>query len=1157
MVKQQILLAYLSLCVGGLNAILYDVVSGKPANKTQLSIYAQRNNTGICTVDVKPCDPKEWQRLDGSCNNLKNPSRGTHRTPTISLLPVDFSPNYEPKKASDGGDLELPRKLRTELLCSGKVSEMKLTQLVAYYILFTIGDVLSIHDILNYVQNIPYCCTPEGKNDHRCTPIKVPVHDPVHRFSGINCLNLTRPQTFQTYGCLDNGTDFVRINFQTPIYDLSNIYNLSPGFSDLIRTFKNGLLKIETTENGLLFPESDPDSTLCPLNQRPRETRCHKYLLNAILGTSLIEILFYRQHNKIAEELHRLNPSWNDDRLFFTARNINIAISIQIFLYELLTILLGKRNLIKDGVICSDGKFRDLYDENIKLQMTNEYVYLHRWFHTIQEATMKFYDTDGHFVKTFPMVNATSRTGFLAIDDNFVQITQGSFRQQTGGFDYTMHSDMGNRILDGAQLASDVGSSDLTFIPLDATLQKPIRHRFDGRDMGREKGGMVPETLYCLMVDQLKRTIASDRYWYENCNRPHAFTKDQLKAIREVTIAGVLCWVGDHVTEIQPKAFYSISSNDAVFYDYYNGTKVSDTMLAYYNATGRLGTCTVNVRPCDAMELRRVDGTCNNLEHPSQGTFTVVHPRILPPSYFNGTYPRKAVSGKDLTLPRIVRVKLLCEGTSVNKVLTQAVLDFAIFAFGDVGSQHDIRFYLTNKTDCCTTGRKDYLCVPNIIPEDDPVHRFSGIRCMNLTRPLDFQYFGCTNDTVPSPIEQATAVYDLSPIYNSANKGDTVVRSFEGGHLLTEVENGVSWPPNGTGFCPANPPGRKCFKNYSNSLQAIQLFSTWFLRLHNYIADHFAEINRCWDDNQLFFIAREINIAVSQQIHIYEFWSLLVGNEKLMELGIASKGCGCRDFYDGSYPQTTLEYTLLNRWFHIIQDGSSKMYDTDGTFLKDYPIVNGTLRTGDLAEGRNIFYITQGKFRQPAREANHGVDPDIAERGLPHVQLSVDVPTSDLHKNRLFGLRPYVDYLHHCFGYKIRCWNDLVKVMDKDKIIIMQEVYEDVRDIDLLAGIWTERLHKGSHIPPTLTCLLMDSIIKSMKGDRHWFERCNRPHAFTHGQLLEIRKASLAFLLCAVGDGVTEIQRHAFENISPKNPLVSCSEIPKINFNLWANCTTT
>lgn len=40
-------------------------------------------------------------------------------------------------------------------------------------------------------------------------------------------------------------------------------------------------------------------------------------------------------------------------------------------------------------------------------------------------------------------------------------------------------------------------------------------------------GGKVPHTVYCLMTEQLKRSIAFDRFWFESENRPHAFTKSK------------------------------------------------------------------------------------------------------------------------------------------------------------------------------------------------------------------------------------------------------------------------------------------------------------------------------------------------------------------------------------------------------------------------------------------------------------------------------------------------------------------------------------------------------------------------------------------------------------------------------------------------------
>ncbi|CAD0198072.1 unnamed protein product [Chrysodeixis includens] len=598
----------------------------------------------------------------------------------------------------------------------------------------------------------------------------------------------------------------------------------------------------------------------------------------------------------------------------------------------------------------------------------------------------------------------------------------------------------------------------------------------------------------------------------------------------------------------------------AVRYHRFSGERVTPSELEAYRANNTLAKCTIDVQPCKKSERRRLDGSCNSLKNPSRGTVTVPHHRVLPAAYDNGNQERKSVSGKPLKLPREIRTALLCEGISNNDFLTSAVPGFGIFSFGDVGTVHDIKFFMDNKTDCCTEkGQKDFLCAPNIIPEDDPVHRFSGIRCMNLTRPLDFQYFGCTKDPVPAPIEEATSVYDLSPIYIIEDNVGVPVRTNKGGELVVEVDNGIVWPPSGKGYCPATPAkaGQKCFENYSNALLPVQMFAVWFVRHHNYLAQNLAKVNPQWSDDQIYFTARDINIAYVQEMLVYQFMATLLGKDDLVKSGLASKSKGFRETYDPqAYPQITLEFVIVYRWFHLIQNGVAKMLDGEGNYVKEHRVVNSTFNAGFLGEDDNIVYLTQGLFRQEAARANTGVHPDLAELGLPNLQLATDIITSDLHKNRLFGLRPYVDYVKFCFDEDIESFEDLEKRIPVEKVSILRDLYEDPKDIDLMAGLWTEKINKNAHIPPTLGCLLKDSIHRTIKGDRHWYERSDRPHAFTHAQLQEVRKASLANLLCAVGDKVEKVQKNAFLQISKKNPLVSCDKIPKINFKKWAQkCT--
>lgn len=63
------------------------------------------------------------------------------------------------------------------------------------------------------------------------------------------------------------------------------------------------------------------------------------------MRTTSFAIFFMREHNRLAKDLHELNPCWKDDRLFKVAKQINIATASNILMYELLPMILGKFGL--------------------------------------------------------------------------------------------------------------------------------------------------------------------------------------------------------------------------------------------------------------------------------------------------------------------------------------------------------------------------------------------------------------------------------------------------------------------------------------------------------------------------------------------------------------------------------------------------------------------------------------------------------------------------------------------------------------------------------------------------------------------------------------------------------------------------------------------
>ncbi|XP_050342820.1 peroxidase-like [Nymphalis io] len=607
--------------------------------------------------------------------------------------------------------------------------------------------------------------------------------------------------------------------------------------------------------------------------------------------------------------------------------------------------------------------------------------------------------------------------------------------------------------------------------------------------------------------------------------------------------------------------FISCVCAQSVFYDSFTGNVLTNDDVKVHIKKNTTFWCVNEILPCNPLEGRRIDGSCNNLKHPSKGSAHTPIRRLLPADYDKDFEPRKSKSGEPLPLSRAVRTGVLAEGRLPDTRFTQMVPNYWVYILGDVVSVHDTVNYIRWKPYCCQEkGKTDKACIPNAIPDDDPVHRFSSIRCLNLTRPESFQSRGCLkNDTTPERISTATPLFDLSHFYgNSLKLLNAKGRLFEKGLLKIEVENGKIWPPSvktKDNLCLLNqlPRETRCHdtpESGANSVLAPNLFIIWTWRFHNRIATVLSALNPCWDDNRVFFTTREIVIAISIQIYFYELMPTVLGFDNLVREGVISLNKNFRDLYNENIqPQVSLEFLAVQRWAHTIQDGNLKMYDANGHYLKEAKIANLTLRTGYLVD--TLEYITQGVFRQPAAKFDYIVDPDIAETGLGPHQLAADLLTSDLTKNRYFGFPPYIKYRKLCSGKTYSTFEDLLDVIDPERIELLKEKYKHIEDIDLMAGIWLEKHVRGGFVPVTLYCVVVEQMIRSMASDRHWYERPNRPNAFTQEQLLEVRKASMAQFLCAVGDTVTEIQPLAFFLPGPGNEMRSCSKIQKVNLWPW------
>jgi peroxidase len=71
-------------------------------------------------------------------------------------------------------------------------------------------------------------------------------------------------------------------------------------------------------------------------------------------------------------------------------------------------------------------------------------------------------------------------------------------------------------------------------------------------------------------------------------------------------------------------------------------------------------------------------------------------------------------------------------------------------------------------------------------------------------------------------------------------------------------------------------------------------------------------------------------------------------------------------------------------------------------------------------------------------------------------------------------------------------------------------------------------LHGGS-VGPTFGCILADQFSRLRRCDRFWFENNDPFVRFTPAQLAEIRKMTLAKIVCENSDSITHIQKEVMD----------------------------
>ena len=167
----------------------------------------------------------------------------------------------------------------------------------------------------------------------------------------------------------------------------------------------------------------------------------------------------------------------------------------------------------------------------------------------------------------------------------------------------------------------------------------------------------------------------------------------------------------------------------------------------------------------------------------------------------------------------------------------------------------------------------------------------------------------------------------------------------------------------------------------------------------------------------------------------------------------------------------------------------------------------------------------------------------------------LDLVAINIQRGRDHGLPGYNAYREICTGQRATEWSDLRSSILPAHIEQLRRTYRSIDDIDLFVGGFLEAQHEDSLVGPVFKCIIGDQFARLKKGDRFFYDLGVEPDLlFSAAQLAEIRKASLARLICD-NSGVDRVQPFVFKlPISNANAIRSCEEesIPRLNLNVFS-----
>ncbi|KAK7074890.1 hypothetical protein SK128_026306 [Halocaridina rubra] len=353
-------------------------------------------------AEPAPCDENDpYRRIDGSCNNLQNPTWGRSFSPFVRFHYPFYENGIDKMRGEDRQEpdrLPSPRTVSFKLQNlgapprSGNITLMvtQWGQFLDHDITFTAETQIkrpktprasTLTRLLTDPQfeditcpatpgdgdTVPIECCPRGKPvddplSVDCRPIDV-SQDPLYQAEGRLCMRFVR-SLIASKGCLLGPRE--QLNQLTSYIDASQVYGSTDKVSQLLREGFGG--KMMNTKERDLLPRA------CCGDRSFTCFRAGDSRVNEQPGLASMHTIWLRLHENIVADFAILNPKWNDEKLYQETRQVVIALAQQITYQEYLPLLLGSEVMAENDLnLLSEGP-GFTYDEFVDATIANVFA---------------------------------------------------------------------------------------------------------------------------------------------------------------------------------------------------------------------------------------------------------------------------------------------------------------------------------------------------------------------------------------------------------------------------------------------------------------------------------------------------------------------------------------------------------------------------------------------------------------------------------------------------------------------------------------------------------------------------------------------------------------------------------------------------------------